>query len=432
MEYLSFDFVKKILSRLKSLGLDKGEVLLGNEHLTEMEVDVSSISLLRNTEADQLVLRAIQDGRYGSVVVTQLDDSRIQIGISKLQDQVMSAPVDEARAFAPQPLVAMNEMGPLEPQHYAMHSSLSQFLIAVAEAYPECVLKQALLRYHRVRRIRVNTVGHETDTTEGYYSFGVRFLSKRNGKTSQIGFNGSYAADLGVDLLEWGGIRRALESSVREVNLTPLHGRFDGRVMIAPEAIQNIMGHWLSNLKDHKILSGVSPFREKLDKPIASPLLSFSIEPRGSSFARHEFLTDEGFGSEPSTIVKDGILKSFLLSDYASRKSGLPRGESSGLNWVFGSGKTRLPEMFSGIDKGLMLGRISGGVPAPNGDFSGIAKNSFLIEGGYLSRPISEAVISGNIFDLFNSITAVSKDRSNDGMALIPWMVVDRLSIKGR
>lgn len=432
MEHLSFDFVRKILSRLTALGFDQAEVLLGNEHLTEMEVDVSSISLLRNTEADNLVLRAIQGGRYGSVVVSQLDDSRIQMGISKLQDQVMSAPVDEARAFAPQPLVAMNEMGPLEPQHYAMHNSLSQFLVAVGEAYPECVLKQALLRYHRGRRIRVNTVGHETDTTEGYYSFGVRFLSKRNGKTSQIGFNGSCAADLGTDLIEWGGIRRALESSVREINLTPLHGRFDGRVIIAPEALYILMGHWLQNLKDEKILSGVSPFRDKLDKPVCSPFLSFSIEPRGTSFARHEFLTEEGFGSEPSTIIKDGILKSYMLSDYASRKTGLPRGESSGLNWVFGAGKTRLPEMFGGIDKGLMLGRISGGVPAANGDFSGIAKNSFLIEGGYLSRPISEAVISGNIFDMFNSITAVSQDRSNDGIALIPWLGVDGMSIKGR
>jgi PmbA protein len=432
MEHLNFDFVKKVLTRLSALGFDSSEAVLGNDHLTEMEVDVSSISLLRNTESDSLILRAIQGGRYGSVSLSQLDDNRLQMGISKLQEQVQSAPIDSARAFAPQPLVATNEMGPLEPMHYAMHNSLSRFLSAVSEAYPECVLKQALLRYHRTRKIRVNSVGHETDTTEGYYSLGVRFLSKRNGKTSQINFNGSCAADLDTDLLEWGGIRRALESSVREINLTPFHGRLQGRMVIAPEALFILMGHWLSNLRDEKILSGISPFRSSLEQPVCSPLITFGIEPRGPGFARHEFLTDDGYGSEPSMIVENGKLKSFMISDYAARKTSLPRGENSGLNWVFGAGKTPLHELFSGVEKGLMLGRISGGVPAANGEFSGIAKNSFLIEGGYLSRPVSEAVISGNIFEMFNSITAVSKDRSNDGIALIPWLGVDGMRVKGR
>ena len=146
MEHLNFDYVKKVLSRLSALGFDSSEAVLGNEHLTEMEVDVSSISLLRNTESDSLILRAIQGGRYGSVSLSQLDDSRLQMGISKLQEQVQSAPVDSARAFAPQPLVATNEMGPLEPQHYAMHNSLSRFLASVSEAYPECVLKQVITK----------------------------------------------------------------------------------------------------------------------------------------------------------------------------------------------------------------------------------------------------------------------------------------------
>ena len=32
------------------------------------------------------------------------------------------------------------------------------------------------------------------------------------------------------------------------------------------------------------------------------------------------------------------------------------------------------------VERGVLLGRFSGGSPSPSGDFSGVAKNSFLIE----------------------------------------------------
>ena len=54
--------------------------------------------------------------------------------------------------------------------------------------------------------------------------------------------------------------------------------------------------------------------------------------------------------------------------------------------------------------------RFSGGMPGVNGDFSGVAKNSFLIENGKVTTPISETMISGNLAEMLNSIIAVSAD----------------------
>lgn len=432
MDHLNFEFLKKLIARILTAGFDHAEVVCMNEHMTEMQVDFSDFSLLRNTDIDQLTLRGIKDEKYAVVIINQLDDNSIQTAIARLVEAVQSAPKDSARSFAPPQLVPTNEMGPLEPMHYQMHERVSQFLKAVGDSYPECMLKQSLLRYIRTRILRVNTSGLETDSTEGYYSHGVRFLSKRNGKTSSINYSGAYAPDLERELLEWGGLRRSIESSSREIAVTPFKGKLEGPLIVTPEVLQRLLEFWLAHLRDDRVINGTSRFRNSLDKPVASPLLSLSIEPRGPQFARQDFTTEDGYGSEPSTIVQHGILKSYLLSDYGARKTGIPRAVNSGLNWVVDGGTKTLVDLFGDIDNGLLLGRLSGGMPAANGDFAIVAKNSFLIESGFINKPVSEVIVSGNLFQILNAVTAVSQERSNDGISLIPWVCVEGMTAHGR
>ncbi len=432
MEQLGFEFMKKLLARILTAGFDKAEVICVNEHMTEMQVDFSDFSLLRNTETDQLTLRGILGEKFATVMTNQIDDVSLQTAVQQLLEAAHSAPTDPARVFAPPQLVPMNEMGPLEPMYYQMHERVSQFLKDVGETYPECMLKQSLLRYIRTRTLRVNTSGLEIDSTEGYYNHGVRFLSKRNGKTSSINYSGAFAADLDTELLEWGGLRRAIESSSREISVSPFAGKLEGPIIMAPEALCVLLSFWLSHLKDDRMISGTSKFQSMLDKPVVSPLLTLSIEPRGHLFARQEFMTEDGHGSEPSTILQNGILKSFMLSDYGARKTGFPRAVNSGQNWVIDGGEKTLVDLFGDVENGLLLGRLSGGIPAANGDFAIVAKNSFLIESGFISKPVSEVIVSGNLFQILSAITSVSRERSNDGMSLIPWVTVEGMTATGR
>ncbi len=432
MEHLNFEFLKKLMGRMLTAGFDQAEVLCVNEHMTEMQVDFSDFSLLRNTDTDQLTLRGIKDERYATVMINQVDDNSVQSAVAQLVEAAQAAPKDPARAFAPPQLVPVNEMGPLEPMYYQMHERVSQFLKAVSDKHPECMLKQSLLRYIRTRTMRVNTSGLETDSTEGYYNHGVRFLSKRNGKTSSINYSGAYASDLDIELLEWGGLRRSIESSSREIAVTPFKGKLEGPLIVTPEVLTRLLEFWVAHLKDDRIISGTSKFRDSLDKPVASPLLSLSIEPRSPQFARQEFTTEDGFGSEPSTIVQNGILKSYMLSDYGARKTGIPRSVNSGLNWVVNGGQKTLLDLFGDIENGLLLGRLSGGMPAANGDFAIVAKNSFLIESGFIGKPVSEVIVSGNLFQILSAITSVSRERANDGVSLMPWVCVEGMTASGR
>ena len=85
--------------------------------------------------------------------------------------------------------------------------------------------------------------------------------------------------------------------------------------------------------------------------------------------------------------------------------------------------------MIKNIDQGILLARFSGGNPASNGDFSGVAKNSYYIENGKIMYPISETMVSGNIREMFENLDEVSSDRIDFGSGILPWISFNGITI---
>ena len=95
-------------------------------------------------------------------------------------------------------------------------------------------------------------------------------------------------------------------------------------------------------------------------------------------------------------------------------------------------GDQPLEDIIKGIQKGLLVGRFSGGEPATNGDFSGVAKNSFLIEDGQVGQAVSEMMISGNLGTMMNNLRGISRETVADGSRVLPWLAVDGITISGK
>lgn len=93
------------------------------------------------------------------------------------------------------------------------------------------------------------------------------------------------------------------------------------------------------------------------------------------------------------------------------------------------AGKTSLEDMISDIEEGILIGRFSGGAPNSNGDFSGIAKNSFIIKDGKIAQPLSETMISGNLFDLTQEIYDTSAEVYQNGSFHFPYVATAGITI---
>lgn len=130
--------------------------------------------------------------------------------------------------------------------------------------------------------------------------------------------------------------------------------------------------------------------------------------------------------------TENGVLKAFMLPLYVANKTGFAPAKNTSSAVVIEGGDTPYSDMIKHIKKGLIVGRFSGGEPGTNGDFSGVAKNSFLIEDGMIRGAVSETMINGNLAELLNSITDISKETVCDGTSVLPYIAFDHVVISGK
>ena len=106
--------------------------------------------------------------------------------------------------------------------------------------------------------------------------------------------------------------------------------------------------------------------------------------------------------------------------------------KNTGSDLVVEPGDKSFEELVKSIDKGLLLGGFSGGQPGANGEFSGVAKNSFLIENGKIKCAVTETMVNGNLGEALNHIHGISKELICDGGSVVPYIALDGIVISGK
>ena len=205
-----------------------------------------------------------------------------------------------------------------------------------------------------------------------------------------------------------------------------------GDVIVTPECMDNFVGFITRYLYDYPIITKTSVFQEKLGKQIASKSFNLHSKPVSDDIAASYYVTGDGYEAQDSTVIENGILKTFLLGLYGSKKTGKERAVNQGGCWEIDSGDKTLDEIIKSTKKGIFLKRFSGGNPSDNGDFSGVAKNSYYVEDGKIKFPISETMINGNLVEMMMNIKQISKERINSGYHNYPWIKFEGLTISGK
>jgi PmbA protein len=99
----------------------------------------------------------------------------------------------------------------------------------------------------------------------------------------------------------------------------------------------------------------------------------------------------------------------------------------AGEGWELLAGDTALADLIAAVPRGALVDRLSMGNPAPNGDFSGVIKNSFLIEDGRVGAALAETMITGNVGQMLRDVRAVSRERIDTGSEALPWLRIGGL-----
>jgi PmbA protein len=180
------------------------------------------------------------------------------------------------------------------------------------------------------------------------------------------------------------------------------------------------------------IMNGTSQWLNRIGERVASDKVTISLKARDDRLATAEPFTADGYRSEDVTVIGKGVLNTFLLNLYAAKKTGRPVTKNTSMAMVMEAGETPLADMIASMDRGLIVGGFSGGEPGANGEFSGVAKNSFYVEHGRVVGAVTETMINGNLESIFRNVLAVSREQVCDGSSVLPYLCCDGIVISGK
>lgn len=423
---------KTILNSLTAAGADDAQVSVAEGRVEEFNVDAGEFSLIRSVYSSSASMKVIKDGKKGTGAINQLDDEAIDAAVKECIAAADSGVTDEALSIAALEENADFRDGELTPDKEALFDSVIKFLDDIQKEYPRIMVEQLIASYSGGKHVLMNTNGVLFTEEDGSYSVNVMY-SAHDGEnaTSFNGFGFDFL-DPKADLMSLCDARTMFARAQAELETVPFEGKFEGTAVIAPSCLSDfidiIMGSFAG---DYALIEGTSPWKDKLGEKVADERFTLSVIPCDERVVCCEKITSDGYRSENYDVIRGGVLKSFCLSEYAARKTGRERAKSTSGAVEIPAGEKSLDELIAGIENGILVCRFSGGEPANNGDFSGVAKNSFLIKNGKLANPISETMISGNFADMLFRLRGISSETVSDGSSVLPYVAFDGVTVSG-
>ncbi|MFA6730403.1 MAG: TldD/PmbA family protein [Eubacteriales bacterium] len=421
------------LDLVKEKNIEKAFVSVSSREVNEFNVDGGEFSLFRTLFDNALSLTMYNAGRKGFVSLNRIDAASIKAAVESCADVSESSPPDPAWDIAPKGENGDFVKGCPTPDIPALFDRSKVFMANIAEDYPAIIIEQMIIKHIKSKSAYQNTNGVIYNTVSGKNVVEVMFSAHEGEKSSSFYGSGVSIDSLDKPFIELGTFREDFENIQKQVHTTPLEGKFTGTVVLPPQTLGGVLYVLLSNFcGDMSILNGTSLWKDMIGKKVADEKITLSLSPLDGRVVCGERFTSEGFRSENYDIIKDGALNSFMLSLYVANKTGRTRARNSSFNLIMAPGEKPIAEIIKGIDKGIIVGRLSGGDPGANGEFAGVAKNSFYVENGEIKHAISETMISGNLLELVKNLRGISKEVSCDGDSVLPYAVFDNVTISGK
>ncbi|MBM7615881.1 TldD/PmbA family protein [Alkaliphilus hydrothermalis] len=432
--------IDETIAYLKGLGADEVEVKLSESDDFEVYGNAGVLDLVRSVENAVLNVTVLKDQKRANTVINDLSKENREKALVALMASVSTAEPDPAydlSAVETPKHIVMGKKPEGEKEIEDIKTKLTQmtaeFVDSVKADFPAVMLVEMGTNYKMKTSVLKNTKGTELLEELYGYEVGAMFNAVDEEKSSSFNYVMSTPTGLDEPFLNNTYWRDTIGRNEKELNAEPFNGRLEGNVMFAPTVVAEFLSELEElALKDNAFIQDYSKWKNSIGEQVCDAKLTWHSAPLSDEVGGGYGITEDGFPVEDVTVIENGVLKSHLLSLYGANKSGRKRAGNQGGIFLVEPGTTSLEKMISGIDRGILISRLSGGQPSPNGDFSGVAKNSFLIENGKIAGAVSEAMATFNIFEVLKDIEALSIERHDAGFFKIPYLKSNRVLVTGK
>lgn len=410
-----FEINELILKKAKELGFGDVVVLAYEQNRRQVRFANNEITVAKNWHTQRVELFVEYQKRLASTTLTALDEETIEKSLQALMKSVKNlAPKEDYYGIAEGPFEYRDIPETFDKAIIELDEPNEYVEAAINAALEEGAKRTAGVLYTDHNKLYLTT------------SNGVEAFDEGTGIEISIrAFIGDEESGHGTNSVrvlkkfdpESAG-RKAGEIAKMAVN--PVQGEagtFD--VIFDPLAFANLMSYMSFMSSAFAVEAGFSFLVGKLGQKVANEGVTIKdIGNMPNAYGTRKF-DDEGVPTKETTIIENGVLKTYLLNTSFARKYKRETTANAGLlmphawNVYLSPGDYSKEELFSEVKRGIYITNVwyTRFQNYVTGDFSTIPRDgAFLIENGEIVKPIRNIRVSDNLQHILESIAALGKD----------------------
>ena len=429
--------IKETAAYLQTLLKEKGAAeyacSVSQSEKRELNTDLTEFSLYRTIFNQSASVTVIQEGRRGSSSGNDLTEAGLEKTVDDAMLSAASSMPDEANVIAEAQDPEVFRTGVYEPDMELFYDRLTEFLGDIKAQYPRINVLQLIGDHTQSHTLYFNSNGTRFEEFDGAYGVMLEMSASDGEKNTGLDYVQISTHDLTTPFLRQGNIAKHLADAEKSLESAEIKEKFEGAVILTPDCLGNFLYMLASNyIMGGVIMNGTSQWLNKLGQQVASDKITLTLKAQDERIVNLQPFTGDGYRAEDVKVIDKGVLNCFLLNLYAAKKTGRPVTKNTSFALVMEPGDKTLEEMVASIPRGLIVGGFSGGEPGANGEFSGVAKNSFYVENGKILGAVTETMINGNLENVFKNVLAISREQVCDGSTVLPYLACDGIVISGK
>lgn len=418
---MSPDRLANLVSKARKAGADHADAVFFTGSASSVSWRLGKLEDIERSENSDLGLRVIIGKNQAIVSSSDMSDETLDELVSRALDMAKNTPEDPYSGLADKSLLALDNLPELDLfDENELDEEALKNIAAEAEA-------------HALETPGItNSEGAGASSSKGYITLANSDGFIGHYSSSNFGCSISVIAGEGSTMerdYAWTSKRHfadmespykiAKEAAERTLKkLNPRKAKTcEIPVVYDPRVSRTLVGHLAGAINGAAIARGTSFLLELLEKQIFPKNINIIDNPhllRGPSSRPFD---GEGVRNASLDIIKDGVLKNWVLDSTSARQLKLTsngrasRGTSSPpspstSNLYMEAGNISVKDLLGDIKDGFYVTELIGSaVNGINGDYSRGA-SGFWIENGELTYPVNEITIAGNLKDMYLNLTA--------------------------
>lgn len=418
-------------------GCQSAKLVLYSNSNASFDLRDAKMDKLQQAAESGLSISLFVDGKFGTYSTNRLDKKELEAFIKNGIESTRYMAEDEARVLPDPARYYTGGQPDLQQFDNKFYDINPDDKVVIARAAAEEVLGKddriisvgTSYSDGESASYRLASNGFEGESKSTWFSVSAEVAMRGEGEARPSSY--WYDSSLYFDKLIKSGLGvKAMERVLKKLGQKKVaSGKYT--MVVDPMNSSNLISPMLSALYGSSLQQKNSFLLDKLNTKVGADKLNLLDEPHtvGANGAR--YFDNEGIATERRPIFENGILKTYFIDTYNSKKMDVAPTISSPSLLVLQPGDKDADGLVADVQKGIFITGFNGGNSnSSTGDFSyGI--EGFLIENGKLTQPISEMNVTGNMITLWTSLVAVGNDPRTSSSWRIPSLVFEGVDFSG-